>query len=82
MQKVITVTNFTGVVDANNTFNEHEYPELTKHLNDGYIVKDTILVSNNSDGYRYSITFVLAKKSSVKASTQIRLILEQIYKQE
>jgi hypothetical protein len=61
MQKVITITAHIGIPD--DKFKEEQYPELTKILEQGYFVKETIPIKiDNSNSY--SITFVLQKNSS------------------
>jgi hypothetical protein len=64
MQKVITITDVNFMDnDAvkksnNNTFKETEYPKLTKLLEDGYSVRQTIHSITPNTNF-FSITFVL-----------------------
>jgi len=36
MQKVITITTHTNIIDKDNKFTEKEYPTLDTYLKDGY----------------------------------------------
>lgn len=63
MQKVITVTTHTNIIDKVLQFTEKEYPELNKYLKEGYKVLQIIPVTTAAqDSYRYSLTFLLDKK--------------------
>lgn len=61
MQKVITITTHTNIIDKTEMFTEKEYPKLNEYLEDGYIVKQTIPIVTNSTSFMYSITFILEK---------------------
>jgi len=60
MQKVITITTHTNIIDKDNKFTEKEYPTLDSYLQAGYKVIQVIPVDDNSS-YMYSLTFVLEK---------------------
>lgn len=59
MQKVITITTHTNIIDIDNKFTEKEYPTLDKYLKEGYKVVQVIPISPDKNSYMYSITFVL-----------------------
>jgi hypothetical protein len=62
MQKVITITTHTNIIDKDNKFTEKEYPTLDTYLKDGYKVMQVIPVTlNSTTAYMYSLTFVLEK---------------------
>ena len=62
MQKVITVTTHTNIIDKEDKFIEKEYPKINEYLEDGYEVKQVVpVVTNSQNSYRYSITFILDK---------------------
>ena len=62
MQKVITITSHTNIIDDENKFIENEYPKLNEYLEDGYIIRNTIPIIKPADAsYMYSITFILEK---------------------
>ncbi|MEL0457619.1 hypothetical protein WJN01_15390 [Flavobacteriaceae bacterium SZ-1-7] len=62
MQKVITITTHTNIIDKDDKFTEKEYPKLNEYLEDGYIVKQTVPITTGSQtSYMYSITFILEK---------------------
>jgi len=62
MQKVITITTHTNIIDNDNKFVEKEYPNLDSYLKDGYKVIQVIPVTTAStDSFMYSLTFVLEK---------------------
>jgi hypothetical protein len=62
MQKVITVTTHTNVIDKEEKFTEKEYPTLNKYLEEGYkVIQVTPIVTNSNTSYMYSITFLLEK---------------------
>lgn len=63
MQKVITITTHTNIIDQNDKFTEKEYPKLNEYLENGYVVKQTVpIVTNSETSYMYSITFILEKQ--------------------
>ena len=63
MQKVITVTTHTNIIDKDAKFTEKEYSTLDKYLQDGYKVIQVVPVTlNSTTAYMYSLTFVLEKK--------------------
>lgn len=60
MQKVITITSYTGIVEQNKDFKESEYPQLNKYLKEGYTIKQAIPIVKPADqSYMYAITFIL-----------------------
>ena len=62
MQKVITVTTHTNIIEGDNKFVEKEYPKINAYLEDGFEVKQVVPVVTNADNsYMYTITFVLEK---------------------
>ena len=62
MQKVLTVTSHTNVVDKQETYIEKEYPILDKYLQEGYRIIQTIPILKPADAsYMYAITFILEK---------------------
>jgi len=62
MQKVITVTTHTNIIDKDAKFTEKEYPQLNAYLEDGYKVKEVIPITlASSTAYMYSLTFILEK---------------------
>lgn len=62
MQKVITITTHTNIIDKDNKFIEKEYPTLDGYLQDGHKVVQVIPVTlNSTTSYMYSLTFVLEK---------------------
>lgn len=59
-QKVITITATTHMSYPADGFIEREHPSLTKYLDNGYQIKDTILaIPQAQNGYTYAITFIL-----------------------
>ncbi|MBF6641803.1 hypothetical protein IVB69_09965 [Flavobacterium sp. J49] len=61
MQKVITITQLTvGVTTTSKVFLETEYPQLTKYLEEGYIIRQTIHTELTTST-AYAITFILEK---------------------
>ena len=63
MQKIITVTTHTNIIDSGNTFIEKEYPIVNKYLEEGYkVIKVTPVILNSTTAYMYSLTFLLEKK--------------------
>lgn len=62
MQKVITVTSHTNIIDKEEKFTEKEYPTLDKYLHEGYKIIQTIPILKPADSsYMYAITFILEK---------------------
>ena len=62
MQKVLTVTTHTNIIDRDGKFVESEYPTLNKYLEEGYKISQVIPITlNSATAYMYSITFVLEK---------------------
>ena len=62
MQKVVTITSHTNIIDDKDKFIENEYPLLNEYLEDNYIIRNTIPILKNADpSYRYAITFILEK---------------------
>ena len=62
MQKVVTITSHTNIIDNKDKFIENEYQKLNDYLEDGYIIRDTISILKPADpSYRYAITFILEK---------------------
>jgi hypothetical protein len=62
MQKLITVTTHTNIINNPEKFTEKEYPTLNKYLEEGYkVIQTTPIVTNASGSYMYSITFLLEK---------------------
>jgi len=62
MQKVITITTHTNIIDKNEKFTEREYPKLNEYLEEGYTVVDSIPIMKPADAsYMYAITFILNK---------------------
>ena len=62
MQKVITVTTHTNVIDKQEKFTEKEYPILNSYLEEGYkVISITPIITNSTTSYMYSITFLLEK---------------------
>lgn len=62
MQKVITVTTHTNIIDKDAKFTEKEYPQLNTYLEDGYKVKEVVPITlASSTAYMYSLTFILEK---------------------
>jgi hypothetical protein len=62
MQKVVTVTTHTNVIDKEEKFTEKEYPILNSYLEEGYkVIGTTPVVTNATSSYMYSITFLLEK---------------------
>ncbi|MGV4414021.1 hypothetical protein [Chryseobacterium sp. T1] len=62
MQKVITVTTHTNIIDKEAKFTEKEYPQLNTYLEDGYKVKEVVPITlASSTTYMYSLTFILEK---------------------
>lgn len=62
MQKVITITTHTNIIDKEDMFTETEFPKLNEYLEDGYEIVNTIPVIKPADpSYRYAITFILRK---------------------
>jgi HD-GYP domain-containing protein (c-di-GMP phosphodiesterase class II) len=62
MQKVLTVTSHTNIIDKEAKFTEREYPTLDKYLKEGYRIIQTIPIVKPADtSYMYAITFILEK---------------------
>ncbi|PKF74836.1 hypothetical protein [Chryseobacterium sp. PMSZPI] len=62
MQKVITITTHTNIIDKNDKFTEKEYPQLKTYLEEGYKVKEIVPITlASTTAYMYSLTFVLEK---------------------
>lgn len=62
MQKVITITTHTNIIDKEKKYTSKEYPELDELLNSGFKVIQVIpVVTSSPESYRYSLTFVLEK---------------------
>ena len=62
MQKVITVTTHTNIIDKDSKFIEKEYPQLNAYLEDGYKVKEIVPITlQSTTAYMYSLTFILEK---------------------
>lgn len=62
MQKVITITSHTNLLQRDEKFNESEYPTLNKYLQEGYRVTQTFPIIKPADNsFTYAITFILAK---------------------
>lgn len=62
MQKVITISSYTNIVDRDSKFIENEYPTLNKYLQDGYIIRQTIPILKPADVTNtYSVIFILEK---------------------
>ena len=62
MQKVITVTTHTNIIDKDSKFTEKEYPKVTAYLTEGYKVIQVVPVTTSAESsYMYSLTFVLEK---------------------
>lgn len=62
MQKVITVTTHTNIIDKDAKFTEKEYPQLNTYLEDGYKVKEIVPITlASATTYMYSLTFILEK---------------------
>lgn len=62
MQKVITITTHTNIIDDKVNFTEMEYPKLNQYLKDGYSIAETIPIIKPADpSYMYAITFILRK---------------------
>jgi hypothetical protein len=62
MQKVITITTHTNIIDKDNNFTEKEYPALDNYLKDGYkVVQVVTAIPNSTTAYMYSLTFILEK---------------------
>jgi len=62
MQKVITVTTHTNIIDKDNKFTEKEYPQLSAYLEEGYKVKEIVPITlTSTTTYMYSLTFILEK---------------------
>ena len=61
MQKVITITSYTNIIN-NGNYVEDEYEKLNKYLEEGYVIIDKIpIIKQHSDDYMYAITFILEK---------------------
>ncbi|MCK0158967.1 hypothetical protein MWU65_17425 [Cellulophaga sp. F20128] len=62
MQKVITITTHTNIIDKEDKFTEKEYPKLSEYLENGYSIKEAIPIIKPADpSLRYAITFILEK---------------------
>lgn len=62
MQKVITITTHTNIIEKDAKFTEKEYPKLDSYLEDGYRVKEVIPITlTSTTAYMYSLTFILEK---------------------
>ena len=60
MQKVLTVTSHTNIIDKEAKFTEREYPTLDKYLQEGYRIIQTVPIIKPADNsYMYAITFIL-----------------------
>jgi len=65
MQKVVTVTTHTNVLDKNQTYVEREYEKINQYLQEGYVVIQLVPFTTSAEGsFRYTLTFVLEKKSA------------------
>ena len=63
-QKIVTVHTHTNTF-GENKFAEHEFPVVTKYLDDGYSVKQIVpVILSSTAAYMYSLTFVLEKLPS------------------
>lgn len=62
MQKVITISTNTNIMEREQKFHESEYPVLDQYLKDNYRVVQVIPVTPNANAAYYSLTFVLEKK--------------------
>ena len=49
MQKVITITTHTNVINQDSKFTEKEYPKLNEYLEGGYKVKSTVPIVTHSE---------------------------------
>ena len=64
MQKVITITTHTNIIEKDNKFVENEYTELRTYLNDGYKVLQIVPITTGANNsYMYSLTFLLEKNN-------------------
>jgi len=62
MQKVLTITTHTNIIEQGTKFHEAEYPILNKYLEEGYKIAQIVPVTlNSTTAYMYSITFLLEK---------------------
>ena len=62
MQKVITVTTHTNIIDKDDKFTEKEFPILDAYLQEGYKVVQIVPVTTGANNsYMYSLTFLLEK---------------------
>ena len=60
MQKVITITSHTNIIDGDDKFIENEYPKLNEYLESGYrVVKTYPIIKPADPSYMFSITFIL-----------------------
>jgi hypothetical protein len=63
MQKVVTVTTHTNVLNRDEKYIEVEYDKVNGYLEDGYKVVQVVpFTTNVSDSFRYTLTFVLEKQ--------------------
>ena len=67
-QKVITITSNTDT--GSGEIRNVEYPELNKYLEDGYLVKDKIILTPPNAKSHYACVFILEKrkKNTVRIS--------------
>ena len=62
MQRVLTVTTHTNIIDKDVKFTEKEYPQLSAYLNEGYKVLKVVPITTASESsYMYAVVFVLEK---------------------
>jgi hypothetical protein len=62
MQQVITITSRTDILKQGQDFEETEYPQIKKYLEEGYVITQVLPILKPADtSYRYAITFILSK---------------------
>jgi hypothetical protein len=62
MQKVVTVTTHTNIIDKDLKFTEKEYPVLDKYLQEGYkVISVTPIITGATASYMYALTFVIER---------------------
>ena len=62
MEKVITISSHTNIMEKDQKFNETEYPLLKKYLEEGYVIKQVIPIIKPADAsYMYSVVFIIHK---------------------
>ena len=62
MQKFLTITTHTNIVDKEVKFTEKEYPKLSAYLEEGYKVVQMIPITTSSESsHMYVLAFVLEK---------------------